>query len=83
MTNRNIMRKQNLDFNYNRRPNDNERRPVGKRNMISRLAKHGAGYKKKFRVYPCYIYLKPRNKFLLDVEELDYAYLSEAFEYPD
>lgn len=75
--------KSNLDFKYERWAIANHRRPVGKRNMIDRLAKHGVGYKKKFRGYPCYICIKPKDKNLLVIEgegaEADY--LPEAFEY--
>ena len=72
--------KSNLDFKYEKWALENERRPVGKRNMISRLAKHGVGHRKRYCGYPCYIYIKPRNKFLLDVEELDHTYLPKTFE---
>ena len=75
--------KSNLDFKYERWATANHRRPVGKRNMIDRLAKHGVGYRKKFRGYPCYICIKPKDKNLLVIEgegaEADY--LPEAFEY--
>ncbi len=74
--------KSNLDFKYERWATDNQRRPVGKRNMIDRLAKHGVGYRKKYCGYPCYICIKPKNKDLLVVEDegAEPEHLPEAFE---
>lgn len=41
-----MMRKQNLDFNYNRRPNENERRSIGKRNTIAGSQSAAQGIRK-------------------------------------
>lgn len=73
------IRKTELENNYTAFMTNNGRQPVNKNNLRERLVKNGVVYKNRYHGYPCYVKIKPREKYLIDIEGIDALYLPDIF----